>query len=121
MIDYPPPLLAAIKLAENSTYKHRHGAVIVKHGKIISRGTNQLRYHKLSKYYEYRNSLHAESCAILRTRCDVRKTVLYVARINNAGNPRLSAPCKECTTLLHQMGIKSVIYTTNDGWEKIKL
>ncbi|WP_407069865.1 hypothetical protein, partial [Loigolactobacillus coryniformis] len=62
---FPPPLTVAIQLAENSTYKHRLGAVVVKQKKIIGRGWNKLRHHKWSKHYEYPCSCHAETSALL--------------------------------------------------------
>lgn len=121
LINYPPPLLAAIKLAENSTYKHRHGAVLVKHGRIVGRGINSIRHHKYSKFYPYPCSCHAETAAILDCRTSLRNSVLYTARINTSSFYRNGSPCLSCRNLLYDLGIRVVIYTTNNGFAKEKL
>jgi deoxycytidylate deaminase len=123
---FPPPLNVAIKLAANSTYKHRLGAVVVKQKKIIGRGWNSIRHHKWSKYYEYSCSCHAESAALLDCSATLRGFHLYVARINKDCSPRLSRPCQSCLRIMRDMGGKQVTYTTNpfennDGFATIKL
>jgi deoxycytidylate deaminase len=55
-------------------------------------------------------SVHAEEAAIARIQ-DLRGAVLYVARINNQGEPRMSKPCDGCQGLIDKSGIKKVIYT----------
>lgn len=120
-INLPPPLNAAIKLAEHSTHQHRHGAVIVKHGRIIGRGFNKIRHHKYSKFYPYAEACHAEAAAILDSSCDVRYSTVFVARINLMGNYRNSAPCRNCRNLLASLGFRRVVYTTNDGYSVLKL
>lgn len=117
MKNLPPPLNAAIKLAENSKLQHRHGAVIVKHGKIIGRGYNKIRHHRFSRYYPYKEACHAESAAIMDSDTDSTGSVMYIARINRQGIMRNSMPCGCCRNLLSDMGIKRVVYTTNTGWE----
>ncbi len=121
MINYPPPLLAAIQLAEHSTYKHRHGAILIKHGRVIGKGINSIRHHKYAKFYQYKCSCHAETAAILNCRGDWNRSILFVARINSSGVGRNSMPCSSCRALLIDLGIKKVVYTTNDGFKEEKL
>lgn len=58
-------------------------------------------------------SIHAED-AVLRKVPDPRGAVLYVARVNNCREERLSAPCEGCVDLIDKFGIKRVVFTHNE-------
>ena len=113
---FPKPLRVAVKMAENSTYKQRLGACLVKSGKIIGKGFNRLRHHKFSFSYPYLHQYHAECGALLHspTSC-IMGSSLFVARINRMGITRLAKPCSSCMSLLRDHGIRQVTYTTNEG------
>lgn len=55
-------------------------------------------------------SVHAEEAAIARCG-DIRGATIYVARVNNQGEIRMSAPCGMCQDLIEKAGIRKVIYT----------
>lgn len=88
----------------------RHGAVVVFGGSVQSMGvnkrTNDPYYHKNLHWL----SEHAEAAALRRCK-RTQGAVVYVARINSKGLPRMSRPCAKCAQLLKQAGIKRVVYT----------
>ncbi len=106
----------ACKQASNSTFfRARVGAVIVKGGRILSTGYNDLRYSK-------RNgrswaSVHAEEMAIVKLLKQpnglkqLAGSTLYVSRIKKDGSTGCAKPCKECKTLLDSVHIHKVIHT----------
>lgn len=105
----------AHKHAKASTFwKHKLGAVVVKGNRILSTGSNELRYTK-----ELREpTLHAEAAAILKMlkshrQHDLAGADLYVSRICPSGRVGLAKPCSNCMALIRSVGIKEVHYTTN--------
>lgn len=104
-------------VSNNSTHKqHRLGAVIVKGGRILATGYNQLRPSKLIGT----NTLHAEAHAVLhllksRRQADLIGADIYVNRYTRGGRIGLARPCSHCMELLRTVGIRRVFYTTDEG------
>jgi cytidine deaminase len=64
---------------------------------------------------DFRNAtFHAEEAAVRRVR-NPRGTVLYVARVNVAGEPVMARPCPRCQRLLAAVGVAGAYFTTWDG------
>jgi len=108
---------AAIKEAEKSNFKHRHGCIIFKGSKIVSAGFNEIRYcQRLErKYRKWVNSLHAEQKAIIFSESSLKRCSLLVIRINNHGVLMNSKPCKLCSGLINEVGISNVYYSDKFG------
>ena len=69
-----------------------------------------------------RATLHAELGAILNVeRSNTEGATIYVVRVNKKGEQRLSKPCHMCESAMRYCGIKRVIYSTNGGYEVMKL
>lgn len=123
MTEQPWPMRTANKVALKSEHKqHRHGAVIVKGGRVLSTGYNQLRPSNVIKT----PTLHAEAHAILKVLGDRRQhelvgATMYVSRWTRGGCLSLSKPCPSCTDLLRSVGIRDCVYTTSTGTERMKL
>lgn len=99
---------------------YRLGAVIVHKKRIEVAKFNCLKSHpKLCKYYEY-PYLHAEGNAILSLGLDncFGKTI-YVARALRDGSLALAKPCSSCLKLIKAVGLKSIYYSTNNGFEEL--
>jgi deoxycytidylate deaminase len=111
------------KIALKSKFRFRVGAVITKSGGIISTGfskTNRGSRIITSEFKCWESSLHAEADAILKIlKTDkIDKLVgatIYVSRLKADGKCGLAKPCKYCNQLIQSVGIKKVVYTTNDG------
>lgn len=56
-------------------------------------------------------SIHAEVAAIRNAGGNVKGATIYVARINNRGETRFSAPCNKCQYELARHGIRKAIWT----------
>ena len=109
----------AKRAAMESTYgKLRHGAVVVKGGSIVSFGFNKANHCQFGKRFRHRDrgdaTQHAEISAILGIpRSTTQGADLYVVRINNYCQWRMSKPCHMCEEALRFVGIKRVFYTVD--------
>lgn len=106
----------ASKHAEKSTHRHRLGAVIVKGGRVLATGHNEIRYSKELQ----KGSVHAEEAAILKLLkakrlSDLAGAELYVSRVCNSGRVGMARPCSNCLSLIQSVGIRKVFYTTDAG------
>jgi deoxycytidylate deaminase len=120
---------AAIEQAEQSSMFYKHGAIITKSSKILSRGFNNPRSHFMSI-----NStcLHAEMdvilsyCTnILHINIDHRrkniyvpqlsKCILWVVRVSKTNTLTESKPCSDCLSFIKRIGVKKIAYTNKEG------
>lgn len=51
---------------------------------------------------------------------DFSDVVIYIYREHRDGTLAMSAPCKSCERLLHDMGIRTVCYTVEGGYLETK-
>lgn len=102
----------ASKVAETSAMDQRHGAVVVKAGRVLSVGVNKWRNPSLVSinYYDPNLTVHAEIDALNRID-DPRGTTIYVSRVDKFGQEQYSRPCARCEAALSKAGVKAVIYT----------
>lgn len=105
-------LAVASRIAMESNERTKHGCIIVKSGAVQSKGVNTYRNQPGIIEDITALSVHAEINAIKRGN-NLRGAVLYIARVNNAGEPRQSRPCPECLNAAKAAGIKRVVYTVN--------
>lgn len=114
-----------LELAKQSTFRTRHGSVVVHKGKIIGSGFNVNLTHPMVKVYNEHKTLHAEMVAIMRVKNKrlLKDSAIYVARINPKGTAMLSKPCSTCMKLIRNTWkIKDIFYTDDDGdWVKLDI
>ncbi len=113
-------LEVAKEASRNSTYRHRLGAVIVKKNRILSVGFN-----KPEKTHPRSGNLfrttHAELDAILRCPEESLKgSTIFVVR-EAASGLAMAKPCQFCLELIKAVGIKRVVYSTDDGIEEFNI
>lgn len=104
-------------LATKSDSRQKHGAVVVKSGRVLGTGYNKDRNDpdRVSpEHIKQHCSVHAEIDAIRDANWNVRGAVLYVARVNRQGMDRNSKPCERCQVVIEETQIKKVIYTTGE-------
>ncbi len=46
---------------------------------------------------------------------------VYVVRLGPDGSRRMAKPCPKCWHKLEVEGVKAVIYTTDGGWERVRI
>ena len=107
----------AVKVAATSDLAQRHGAVIVKNGRVLALGVNKQKNADINAPHalnapEY-FTVHAEADAINRAR-NIKGATIYIARVNKRGEERLSRPCDSCAETIRKAGIRTVIYTLSD-------
>ncbi len=99
---------------------HFLGAVIVKRGRIVGMGYNQLKTHTRAntKY----STIHAEFDAMRGVDpIDLQGADCYVFRQTRQGNLARSKPCPCCQSLLSQAGIRNVYYTSPEGYHHMRI
>ena len=104
----------ALRLAKQSDCTFRHGAVLLKGGRVIAAGHNVYRNHPRyvsPEHIRANCTIHAEE-SVLRQVADARRATLYVARLGKRGNPMLSKPCLRCWDLIRAAGVTKVIFTS---------
>lgn len=109
----------AMDEAARSPHKYKHGCIIVKNGKILSKGHNHFKKGKFST----KLSTHAEIDAInkLRDKTLLRGADLYVVRLGSDSNGELivhnSCPCSTCfpklVKCMKKYGLHNVFYSTD--------
>ncbi len=111
----------AKRVAEQSDYgKFRHGAVLVKGSSVRSISCNKHRHCSFGARFRREGhgeaTLHAELGAILgMSRSTTQVSDVYVARINNEGEARISKPCSMCEAAMRHVGVRRVYYTNEHG------
>jgi deoxycytidylate deaminase len=109
-------LSVARYLATKSTARNTHGAVVVKGGRVLGTGFNKDRNHPRIVSPEHIKtdcSTHAEEVAIRDAGEDnIKGAIIYVARVNRHGSDRDSKPCPRCSILIERVGIKRVVFTS---------
>lgn len=99
----------AIGVALTSNCRYKHGALVVRHGRVLGAATNVTKNNP--KYIDWKHSsIHAEIAAMKKAGWP-KRAIVYVARVNNLGEPRLSKPCANCQEVLDSYKCK-VEYTT---------
>ena len=109
-------LRMAAKAAENSEHDtFRHGAVLVKGGSIINIAANNDNHTPFGERFRTspgRATHHAElGCIMGIDRSTTTGGVVYAARVNKAGEWKMSKPCSMCHEAMKFVGIKKVVYT----------
>ena len=133
-------VLLARDEAFKSKMESKHGAIVVKNGRIISRaynewgspttkqlGTSQYSLEKGSYTYSVHAEVKAISIARFKLGDDLNRADLYIVRYSpsNRGNTEcsltISKPCKYCMSVAKKNGINRVFYSTNTGIHCIKM
>jgi len=112
-------LAAKIANQNDTCVQHRHGAVLVKGGSVLSYSTNQNALKSWVARFRHRDKGHATKhaevgCIHNIDRSKTSGSTLYVTRISNKGNFLLSKPCPMCKRALKNAGIKRVYYTIDE-------
>lgn len=114
---------AALRAAAKSQgpNKFKLGAVAVKSGRVLSKGSNSTRNVPRDWMPREAWSTHAEEACLKNIGESAAGGTLYVARLNKNGQARMSKPCEACTEVATNAGITRVVYTTNNGIAAITL
>lgn len=107
----------AKKIASKSSFRFKHGAILISGGRIISTGYNLSTFNSFGRRFVQnpaKASLHAEiSCILGVSRKNTQGATVLVVRTKN-DSFRLSKPCDMCMSVLSFVGIKKVIYSISD-------
>jgi deoxycytidylate deaminase len=110
-------LALAANLARSSEVpRYKHGAIIVKGGRIVSTGINKIRNHPTvfgsspKLLIKSEAHIHAEADAIRKV-SELKGAKIYVARVNRSGQVRFSRPCDMCYRAIVKSGIRKVCHT----------
>jgi len=120
-------LKMAAKAAEHSAHDtFRHGAVLIRGGSVLNIAANSDNHTSFGQRFRTspgKATHHAETACILGLDKSITSGgTLYVARINKAGDWKMSKPCSMCHEVLKFVGIKRVVYTiAKNEWGTYKI
>lgn len=112
------------ELALKSTFKVKHGCIIVYNNAIISEACNINDLNPFTDMYsKHLKPLHAEALAVMRSYRKhhhiLHKAELYVCRVLPSGEFAMSKPCSMCETIIKSFKIFKINYTNELGqWVK---
>ncbi len=106
------------------------GCVAVYKGTVLAKGCNSDRTHTLQKQFnQYRfkddgskylpSKKHSEIACLSKIKyldIDFSKVKIYVYREFKDGRTANSRPCPACMAMIHSYGIRTILYTTTDGY-----
>jgi len=99
------------KLAAKSPLLHKHGACLIKGGKLQAIGVNkffQIRFDNTS----YKIGMHAEIDALSACNSKLSKGMdILVIRLSKSNELQYSRPCSSCIDKLQQRGIRKAYYS----------
>ena len=102
--------------------QHRHAAIVVKAGRVLSVGRNRDKTHPDAVGIDedgevFTRTIHAEMDAISRVKNKqhLKGATIYVARKGRNQKAGMSCPCKMCQGLISKYGLKRAIFTTDYG------
>ena len=107
-------LTTVVGAAHKSEHSAKHGAILVKKGKVIAVTNNKYCSKiRLGHFHSDRVwSIHAEmSLATILPKKVTRGATVYVVRVNNNGDLVNSEPCELCKKILITMGVKKVYHS----------
>ena len=107
----------AIAEAIRSEHNVKHGAVLVKKGKIIQSGRNQYCGMERIRHFNSRIwSIHAEMNILAGLpRNMTRGADIMVVRVNSRGDIVNSKPCHICMSMIKNAGCRKVFYSNDMG------
>ena len=107
-------VIVASKYASRSEHSEKHGAVMIKNGKVVATARNQYcSKKKLSHFHSTRIwSVHAEMSLAASVPKHVAKgSTVCVVRVNKNGQLVNSEPCEMCKKILIKLNVKNVYYS----------
>jgi tRNA(Arg) A34 adenosine deaminase TadA len=114
-------LQLAQKMAEQSTYtQFRFGCALVKNGRLCNLAVNHKSYNAFAERFQPCNTeipatAHAEISVVLNQPKSITNgATVYVVRINKHNQMRLAKCCEMCRAVLRFVGVKRVLYSTQD-------
>lgn len=109
----------ASKEASKSTFRCKHGAIIIHKGKIVAKAANFTHYTPPIMKLRYKvPKAHAEVRALKKA--GFIGDTLVVTRVKKDGGYTNSKPCINCMKTIKESNIKCIIYTDNNGSIKIE-
>lgn len=120
---------AAEAVSRLSDHKQKVGCVVVNKHRIISSGYNSsVRCHAIQARIDKKRfgtdcpgKLHSEVDALLpliRNNVDLSNASIFVYRQHKDGSLAMARPCPGCMSLIRSCGIKTICYTTDNGYAR---
>ena len=108
----------AEKIANTSSCKYKHGAVLVRGKEIISIGVNRsIGFDKILTQFGFAYTLHAELDVIRKTYSIPSNSTLYVARKKF----KMSKPCDKCLSIINNTNIVRIVFSNEKEIQEIKI
>lgn len=120
----------ALDIARKSNFNSiKIGACIVNKHQIIGMGCNNPKSNPIQKELnsfrkndgqDWKHYVHAETAAILNAVSDLKGSTIYINRVHVHGSV-MCKPCEACHHLLRRVGVKRVVYNTDNGVQEYRV
>ncbi len=110
----------AIKLAQKSSFRQRVSAVLFRGSKVLGTGYNRTgESQNRLRTSHWPDSRHAEVDAVVDAlrrypASELKGADILVVRLKKDGSYGLALPCEDCYQVLTNIGIRRIIFTTNE-------
>lgn len=92
----------AKRAAKKSRHKKsKHGAVLIKSGRVLASAQN--------------NNGHAEAVVMSKIKDLPMRTIVWSVRVMADGSLGMAKPCRACESIMRELGVKTVYYSTASG------
>ncbi len=113
---FSKPLDDLKAIARSSCVQYKHGACLLKGGKVCAFGKNKY----FDRVYEQRKNIkftvHAEIDALMSyPKHELKGMDIMIIRVKGDGTLGDSRPCNTCIEKLRKAGIRRAYYSTRDG------
>lgn len=96
--------------------EHRHAAVLIRGGKVISFGVNKSKAGVFADRVYGLKGWHSEADCLLSIHRDkIKDAVLYIAGVTKTGRLANSKPCPCCQQFISKFDLKGVYYSDEQG------
>ena len=97
-------------------------ALLVSKKPVAIAANNVDKTHPSNAKFNPDSRLHAEiRCLRAAPYEKIKDSIMYVFRVDSDGDFRMAKPCAMCMHFLEEADIRKVIYSTNVGFEELKI
>lgn len=108
----------------STLYQHKMGAAVFYKKYFLAAGFNTHKTDPFTHKFEHAFTMHSELHALKKAKSkkfDLTNTTIMVYREKKDGTLGMARPCEMCLEAIKLHGVKWVYFTTEAGWERLRI